>query len=233
MSSRKHTPAAHGGGAPADPAGAPDTPRARRRQAAEARILDAARSLLLDGTSVDSLSLREVARRADFTPGALYRYFADRDDLLATLFRGAGQRMAAAYPPRPEDPDTAWLLSVGLAYLEFARQHPEDLMLLFQHQARVSTWDDYVAKALPFGLVAGALADGARRGTIVLPDGLDAAGTAFAFWGLLHGMTELRRTHLRDVQGPFADLQRASLAAFIAKLEPTGSPVPLSPEGAP
>jgi AcrR family transcriptional regulator len=233
MSSHEHTPAAYGDASPAEPTGAPCSPRARRRHAAETRILDAARSLLLDGTSVDSLSLREVARRADFTPGALYRYFADRDDLLATLFRGAGQRMAAAYPPKPEDPDTAWLLSVGLAYLEFARQHPEDLMLLFQHQARVATWDEYVAKALPFTLVTGALADGARRGTIALPDGLDAAGTAFAFWGLLHGMTELRRTHLRDVQGPFDELQRASLAAFIAKLEPTGSPLSPSPKGAP
>jgi AcrR family transcriptional regulator len=205
----------------------------RRRQAAEDRILDAARSLLLEGTSVDALSLREVARRADFTPGALYRYFTDRDDLLATLFRGAGLRMAAAFPPVPDAPGTEWMLAVGLAYLEFAARHPEDLMLLFQHRARVPSWDEYVVKAWPFSLVTHGVAEGARLGSIVLPDGLDAAGTAFAFWGLLHGMTELCRTHLPDVRGPFADLQRAALGAFIATLTPFTPRTSPSDQGAP
>ena len=42
------------------------------------RILDAARQLLVTRTTIESLSLREVARLADFTPGALYRYFKDQ-----------------------------------------------------------------------------------------------------------------------------------------------------------
>jgi AcrR family transcriptional regulator len=218
-------------GASAAPPGAASTPRERRRQAAEARIVDAALSLLLEGASVDALSLREVARRADFTPGALYRYFADRDDLLATLFRGAGARMTAAFPATPDRPGPDWMLAVGMAYLEFSRRHPGDLMLLFQHRARVASWDEYVVKARPFSLVAEGIAEGARIGTIVLPRGLDASGTAFAFWGLLHGMTELARTHLRDVRGPFPDLQRAALAAFITTLRPA-PPAP-SHEGVP
>lgn len=224
MSSRKHT----AGTTPhAVPSGDGPTPRERRRRVAQDRILDAARSLILEGTSVDTLSLREVARRADFTPGALYRYFTDRDDLLATLFRGAGLRMAQAFPPKPDAPDPAWMQAVGLAYLEFARQHPEDLMLLFQHRARVATWAEYLVKAWPFSMVAEAVGEGAERGSILLPSGLDAAGTTFAFWGLLHGMTELRRTHLRDVRGPFAELQRAALTAFIATLRPTAASSPL------
>lgn len=197
-----------------------DLPRERRRREAERRVLDAARAILLEGTSVDALSLREVARRADFTPGALYRYFDDRMDLIATLFREAGQRLGAAIPEPPDPPDSAWLADVGTAYLEFAGEHPEDLVLLFQHQARVETWGEYVARAWPFSLVVGALADGARRGLIVLPPGLDAAGTAFAFWSLLHGMTELRRTHLRDVRGDFAPMERAALSTFLATLRP-------------
>jgi hypothetical protein len=136
--------------------------------------------------------------------------------------------MGAAFPPKPDEPDPAWMLAVGLAYLDFAREHPEDLMLLFQHQARVATWDEYLVKAWPFSLVADGVAEGARRGSIVLPDGLDPAGAAFAFWGLLHGMTELRRTHLRDVRGPFGEYQRAALTAFIAALEPA-SPSSSSP----
>lgn len=221
----------HAGGAREAGLAAPaPTPRERRRRAAETRILEAARSLLLEGASVDALSLREVARRSDFTPGALYRYFADRDDLLASLFRGAGRRLAEAFPPRPERPDTGWLLAVGLAYLQFAREHPEDLMLLFQHQARVATWDEYVQKAWPFSLVTDAVSQAARDGRIALLPGLDAAGTAFAFWSVLHGATEIRRTHLRDVRGPFDQMQRAALDAFVATLAPT-SPSPPPEQG--
>lgn len=200
------------------------SPRERRRRAATARILDAARSLLLEGVSIDALSLREVAHRADFTPGALYRYFDDRDDLLARLFRDAGLRMGEALPPLPARPDLAWLHAVGLAYLDFAGRYPEDLALLFQHQARVATWDEYARKAWPFSAVSQGVAAGARRGSIVLPEGLDAAGTTLAFWGLLHGLTELRRTHLRDVDGPFDQVQRLALAAFIRSLRPTSAP---------
>jgi AcrR family transcriptional regulator len=203
-----------------------ESPRERRRYEAEQRILDAARRILLEGTSVDALSLREVARRADFTPGALYRYFDDRMDLIATLFREAGGRLGSALPRPPESPDVVWLVDLGAAYLRFAAEHPEDLMLLFQHQARVGTWSEYVTRAWPFSLLVEVLADGERRGLLVLPQGLDAAGTAFAFWSLLHGMTELRRTHLREVRGDFSAIEHAALAAFTLGLEPPSTPPP-------
>lgn len=149
--------------------GVKDLPRERRRRDAEQRILGAAREILLEGTSIDALSLREVARRADFTPGALYRYFDDRMDLIATLFREAGHRLGAALPEPPGSPDTAWMEEVGAAYLKFARQHPEDLMLLFQHQARVASWEEYVVMAWPFSLIVTVLGEGAERGLISLP----------------------------------------------------------------
>ena len=214
-----------------------EPPRERRRQAAERRILDAARSILLEGTSVDALSLREVARRADFTPGALYRYFDDRTDLIATLFREAGARLGAALgtalPAAPGAADVACLRAVGLAYLQFSREHPEDLMLLFQHNARVATWQEYVTLAWPFSMVVQAVEAGAGRGLLALPPGLDAAGTAYAFWSLLHGMTELRRTHLRDVRGDFESMERAALAALTAGFEPLEDVPHATPTGGP
>jgi AcrR family transcriptional regulator len=208
------------------PARADESPRERRRRAAKRRILDAARSILLEGTSVDALSLREVARRADFTPGALYRYFDDRTDIIAALFREAGRRLGDALPEAPTTPDAAWLRTVGLAYLKFAEEHPEDLMLLFQHQARVATWQEYVTLAWPFSLLVEALREGADRGLLVLPSELGAAGTAYAFWSVLHGMTELRRTHLGNVRGDFAAVDRAALAFFTAALEPPSTATP-------
>ena len=153
----------------ATPSTTGDSPRDRRRRAAERRILDAARSILLEGTSIDALSLREVARRADFTPGALYRYFDDRTDIIATLFREAGRSLGAALPEAPSTPDADWMRAVGLAYLRFAEEHPEDLVLLFQHQARVATWQDYVTFAWPFSFLVDGVREGADQGLLVLP----------------------------------------------------------------
>ena len=55
----------------------------RERHHSETReeILAAAREVLLERGAAD-LSLREIARRAGFSPGALYKYFDNKDDVI-------------------------------------------------------------------------------------------------------------------------------------------------------
>ena len=60
------------------------TPRARRRDANHARILDAAMELVAEGR-LEALSMGRLAEAAAYTPGALYRYFPGKDALLAAL----------------------------------------------------------------------------------------------------------------------------------------------------
>ena len=60
------------------------TPRARRRQARFKAILDAAMDLLVtDG--LDGLTIHQLAKAVDYTPGALYHYFASKDAIIAEL----------------------------------------------------------------------------------------------------------------------------------------------------
>ncbi|WP_405997194.1 TetR/AcrR family transcriptional regulator [Streptomyces sp. NBC_00829] len=81
-----------------DPAG-PGRPRrrqpvqARSRETVE-RILDAAAALLEEG-GVDAVTTRAIAERAGITAPSLYRFFADRDQVLDALMEQHLERLSA------------------------------------------------------------------------------------------------------------------------------------------
>ncbi|MFL5436005.1 MAG: TetR/AcrR family transcriptional regulator, partial [Myxococcales bacterium] len=98
------------------------------------RILEAARTLLL-AKGHRRLSLREVARRAGYSPASLYEHFDGKDAIVGALAAEAGSALyaalakAAAGQREPKDR----LVRIGRAYVRFARQHPQDFLLLFSH----------------------------------------------------------------------------------------------------
>ena len=116
-------------------------PRRRRheRRHAETRddILTAAREVLLERGAAD-LSLREIARRAGYSPGALYKYFDDKGDLIKALADGAMGALVEAFATVPDGlaPDER-AVEIGIAYLTFARAHPEDVELIAVNEAAI------------------------------------------------------------------------------------------------
>ncbi len=198
-----------------------DGRRAQRRTATEERILAAARSLLLERATIDTLSMREVARRADFTPGALYRYFDDRQHLIDALFMDALARLGTYLESAGGSQGPERLMELGLAYLRFGRERPELLTLLFQTPVPAKEWGAYISVAWPFTLVVAAVRQGVDEGALRLLPELDEAGAAYSFWSLVHGFATLESGHLKNVRGDFAAMQRAGLAAFVDRLRPT------------
>jgi AcrR family transcriptional regulator len=195
--------------------------RDRRHKAGEERIIAAAREALLERTTADSLSLREVARRSALTPGAIYRYFDSRLDLLLALFQQSLESILRYIEPAVTGArGIERLRAVAYAYLAFGRDHPQDLALVFQSATHEPTWQKYVETARPVGLLVEAIHEDVEAGLLVLPEGLDEAGLAYAMWSLIHGMAELRRAHLRDVKGDFEAMQSAAIEHFLAPLTP-------------
>lgn len=84
-------------------------------------LITAARELLRE-TGPAKLTLRGVAARAEVSPAAPYRHFADRDALLAGVAEQGFHELAEAMTPK--DPSLAELHQVGAAYLEFALREP-------------------------------------------------------------------------------------------------------------
>lgn len=115
------------------------TPRERRQRAlAGARrehVLAAAREAFTE-LGLEGASLREIARRAGYSAGALYGYFASKEDVYATLLGESLERLNArvANAPRPaaatEEADDELRLR-ALAFFDFYRENPRDLDLGF------------------------------------------------------------------------------------------------------
>lgn len=95
------------------------------------RILQESRELLRD-KGIPGFSMRALAERVGVTPTALYRHFADKDALLATLL-DEGFSTFSTYLMRALAGKTPLerLRRAGLAYFDFALEHPRDYALMF------------------------------------------------------------------------------------------------------
>jgi AcrR family transcriptional regulator len=108
----------------------------RDREAVSRAILDAARELFV-AEGYGNVSIRKIAERIEYSPAALYGYFASKDDIFYALaeegFRllhargDAAARDAALDKLEPIDRIRAILWRL----YEFSREHPQYFELMF------------------------------------------------------------------------------------------------------
>jgi AcrR family transcriptional regulator len=122
---------------------AADTPSLQRQRSARGEgdklrqeLLVAAAELIAAHESIESISLRAVARRAGVSPTAVYRHFEDHLDLLRQSvdycwanFRDAMQ----AGKDSSKDPYVAFH-NTGVNYIDFAMQHRGQYRVLFSNR---------------------------------------------------------------------------------------------------
>ena len=125
---------------------APGPPGDDPRRLRENTLIEARRSLILDAAraaffelGLEGASLREIAKRAGYTPGALYSYFASREEIYAALLGESLDRLkrqvdtaatTTAIGPTPAIA-AANLRAQALAFFAFYRDNPRDLDLGF------------------------------------------------------------------------------------------------------
>lgn len=81
---------------------------------------------------IDSLSLRDVARRLGVSHQAPYKHFPSRDHILAEVVGRAYASFAAHLEKRPRSDDPYIDLgNLGRSYLDYARKHPLHYQLMF------------------------------------------------------------------------------------------------------
>jgi AcrR family transcriptional regulator len=89
---------------------------------------------LLTESDVNSLSLRQVARRVGVSHAAPYRHFDDKDALLAVVaeegFKTFTQYLQTAVEAVPDDPIQQFL-GCGRAYVRYALENPTHYRLMF------------------------------------------------------------------------------------------------------
>ena len=146
-------------------------------------LLAAARQILNEN-GLESLGLRETARRVGVSATAAYRHFSSKDDLLASVAAEGFRELAAAMEGATRGANL--LTRAGLAYIEFAHENPGLFRLMFgpllAERAKYPALE--AASTSVEALLLRGVADLDQRA-------LDQNLAAMAAWGLVHGLSHL------------------------------------------
>ncbi|MDN5899310.1 MAG: TetR/AcrR family transcriptional regulator [Brachybacterium sp.] len=111
---------------------APQSRRARQREASFAEIVATSRQLLAEDTD---LSLRAVARRMGMTAPALYRYVENYNDLVDLVAfeidRSVTTQFLAASARYDDDDPAGRLIAATMAFRSWAHRKPREFRLVF------------------------------------------------------------------------------------------------------
>ena len=185
------------------------------------RILSAAK-LVLESAGIDGLTIRRVAQRAELSPMALYRHFADKDALLNALMEdglAAWEKIVRGI--RARDP-LEWLEALGEAYLDFALTQPHrfDAAFFLPAPAARRFPDDFAAGRSPaIAMVMARLDQAKAEGRLRDKSTLEAA-LALAAFG--QGFVSMHRAKRFGGEKQFKTLYRAAQRHFLDSLKSSG-----------
>lgn len=102
-------------------------------EARKAHVLGIAREVFIE-KGLDGASMREIAKQAGYTPGAIYSYFCSKEELYGALLQESLKRLIACIVDANTavQPDATASLHVSAhAFFDFYRENPRDLDLGF------------------------------------------------------------------------------------------------------
>jgi AcrR family transcriptional regulator len=180
-----------------------------------ARLVRVAGALLEDEGRA-AVTLRELGRRAGLSRSAPYRHFQGKEGLLAAVAADGLRSLHAdlvSAKASASDP-VGQLEAMGLAYVRFARRHPERYALIFSRWVGdIEDRDLTEAVDAASELFVGTVAEGVERGLLPVSDPRRLAAAVLA---AAHGAADLAGAgHLEpakwdtDAEGALGLLLRA------------------------
>ncbi len=199
----------------------------KRHQETRDEILGAARDLVAE-KGARRLTVRELAGRVDLTAPALYRYFPNGKDevLLALAAQDLGHLSTHLLAVPDTLPVDERLIEIGLAYIQFAREHPAELDLLFESLSGLSRETqngsvELLTTVPLFTLVQDVLNEGIAQGVLHARSGHEEEDAMLMWhgaWALVHGLVAVERTHQHHDE-LFRARARDVLRAFVNGLK--------------
>ncbi len=178
------------------------------------RLLGCARDLYLQG-GLSAVSVREVARRAGVSPGALYRHFDGREALLREVC-ASGFRVFGSYLMRALEGRTPRERMVQCAeqYLAFGVERPADYRVIFMGASEGH--GELMPKGMPrnaptFVFLVDRVKECQAAHVVAKGDPIELAAM---IWSMVHGMVSLRLTGQFHGMGGDAPFRRFFLHAF-------------------
>jgi len=191
-------------------------------------LIEAALTLISE-KNVESVSLRDVARRVGVSHAAPYRHFADKDALLVAVavegFQLLHDDLEAAAQNTPDHP-LQQLQNIGIAYVHFAITHAAHYHLMFgayRTTALQPPANLVQAADNTFDVLVNAIMRAQQLG-LMRSD--DPKQLALAAWSLVHGLAML----VMDGQIPeFNPESVTSLSTAMTQLLLEGIVIPSTP----
>jgi AcrR family transcriptional regulator len=175
--------------------------RARQKQLLRQQILDAARELLVR-EGYDSLSMRRVAERIDYSPTAIYLHFKDKQELVFSLCEETFAKLVRELEGLAREfPDPMVRLRKGMErYIRFGLKNPNHYIPAFVlppppdlEAKRLESMHSAESNAMrALATLRDAIADGVKAKKLRKVDPDIAARAA---WASIHGITALLITY--------------------------------------
>ncbi|MFN7020812.1 MAG: TetR/AcrR family transcriptional regulator [Phycisphaerales bacterium] len=200
--------------------------QSRELAAVRQRILGAARELFVRH-GCDAVSLRKIAESIGYTAPALYTHFRDKSELMSELCRQDFAALAGDFVKLAKVADPVErIYRLGLAYIRFAREHPNHYRLMFMtpHLAEIAppTEADIQAMSDPdqdaYAFLHKSVREAMAEGRF-LPDHTDSELLAQTLWAGVHGVASLEITHGDCPWARWRSLDRRSRTMCAAMLK--------------
>lgn len=187
-----------------------------RKEKTRQKIIKTTSELIRKG-GIEKLSLRQVAKKMNYSPSGMYEYFTSKEALIDAVLEKGLKAMSKYLKRVPSE--LSWkkkLVELGFAYLDFAFTEPEVYFLVYTklHSKRRAVTDE-VNKDSPYYYYFNAIRQGVDIGEFNLQDDHTLDTVTFAFWSLLHGMVMLELTHLKGFDADFKKYHSLNLEAMV------------------
>ena len=160
----------------------------RERQAVRQSILDAARDLFtIEGYR--NVSIRKIAERIEYSPAAIYSYFASKDDIYLALAEDGFRRLDAKLRTAPQGGSALDRVRAGWwAFYEFSKEQPAYFELMFVDRSVpkiTEGWEGFEILQALMTEAATRLQDAIVSGE--LPASINPVAAMHVIWGALVG----------------------------------------------
>ncbi|HUF11839.1 MAG TPA: TetR/AcrR family transcriptional regulator [Longimicrobiales bacterium] len=182
--------------------------REREKEHLREKIVEAARDILSE-RGLEGFSMREIARRIEYSPATIYLYFQSKEDLVRAVVREGMRRLSDVIRIEMEAAgehvsSAERYRASGRGYVRFALENTAYFHVIFDLPGEAQMEGDCSAlmegEALDqaaFERVVGVLGQACREGTY--RKDLDVEQAAVIGWATLHGLVSLFLSgHLQD-----------------------------------
>jgi AcrR family transcriptional regulator len=196
--------------------------REREKTELRTQILAAARQLFIE-QGIEKTSIRNIADMIEYSPGIIYHYFKDKNDILHELHKEGfdelkkrmGVLLSVSNPMER-------LKALGRTYVQFAEEQPDMYDLMFIKEAPMDFLQEKEAMwkegATAFDLLRHTVLQCMEAGHF---KGHDVERLSYMFWAQVHGIVSLsirKRHHVVD-HCCVDSIVRSSYESFVMVLD--------------